>query len=262
MLIIGEKLNSSVPRTLEALNAHNAEYLTDVIRLQEACGADYLDINTALTGENEIADMEWLVRLATEHTSCGIMIDSPNPEIIRAAIPFVKDRKLFINSITLDEKYESLYEDIRNSGGSVVCLPIVGRAIPMTAAERVANAKQIVEKLTATGIPKERIYIDVLVEAVATNSQAPSVTIDTIRSIKAELPGVSTVCGLSNISFGLPRRGILNATFLAMCMAAGLDSAILDVTSLKMQETLAAAKALLGEDDYCMDYISFIRDQE
>ena len=82
--------------------------------------------------------------------------------------------------------------------------------------------------------------------------------LNTISVIKKEL-GLNTICGLSNVSFGLPRRGTLNAAFLAMGMAAGLDSALLDPTSAKIRETIAAANTLLGNDEFCLDYISFIR---
>ncbi len=258
MLKIGEKLNSSIPKTLEALKNHDEAYLIDLIRRQEECGADYLDINTALTGEAELADMEWVIDLAKKHSGCGIMIDSPNPEIIRDAVSFAGDRKLFINSITLDGKYETLYDMIREKQASVICLPMTGRGIPETAEQRVANAQRLAERLTAAGIPEEHIYIDALVEAVATAPQAPAVTLETIRLLK-EQTSVKAVCGLSNVSFGLPGRVRLNASFLAMCMQAGADALILDPTSVRMQEALYTAEALLGRDEYCLEYINYSR---
>lgn len=258
MLIIGEKLNSSIPRTLEALNVHNETYFTEMIRAQEDGGADYIDINTALSGPKEASDMKWGVKLILEHSKCGIMLDSPNPDVIRNVLPAAGGRKVFINSVTLDEKYEPLYETIAAADASVVCLPISGRNIPPTAEQRLENTKKIADKLLSAGIPKERIYIDILVEAAATDTQAPMTALNTISVIKKEL-GLNTICGLSNVSFGLPRRGTLNAAFLAMGMAAGLDSALLDPTSAKIRETIAAANVLLGNDEFCLDYISFIR---
>ena len=258
MLIIGEKLNSSVPRTLDALRAHDEAYFIHLIRAQEEAGADYIDINTALTEAREVPDMKWGVDLILRHSDCGIMLDSPNPDVIRAVLPAAKERKLFINSISLDQKYEPLYEVIAQSGACTVCLPISGSSIPQTAQERLSNAEKITEKLISAGVPKENIYLDVLVEAAATDIHAPATALDTIRLIKKEL-GVNTICGLSNVSFGLPKRRALNTAFLAMAMAAGLDSALLDITSAGIREMLAAANALLGKDEYCMDYISFMR---
>lgn len=258
MLKIGEKLNSSIPKTLEALKSHDEASLVELIRRQEECGADYLDINTALTGENELADMEWVIGLACRHSSCGIMIDSPNPEIIRDAVSFAGDRKIFINSISLDEKYEMLYDLIREKQASVICLPMTGREIPETAELRITNARALAQRLTAAGIPEERIYIDALVEAVATAAEAPSITLKTIRLLK-EQTAVKSVCGLSNVSFGLPGRVRLNASFLAMCMQAGADALILDPTSARMQEALYTAEALLGRDEYCLEYINYSR---
>ncbi len=258
MLKIGEKLNSSIPKTLEALKNHDEKYLIDLICRQEDAGADYLDINTALTEENELANMKWVIGLAKEHSACGIMLDSPNPAIIKAAIPFVGDRKLFLNSITLEQKYEPLYELIRDTNASVVCLPMTGREIPQAAAQRIENAKQLEKQLTAAGVPAEHIYIDALVEAVATAPDAPSITLETIRLLNTQT-NVKSICGLSNVSFGLPGRARLNAAFLAMCMQAGIDALILDPTSIRMQEALYTAEALLGKDDYCLEYINYSR---
>ena len=258
MLKIGEKLNSSIPKTLEALKNHDEAYLIDLIRRQEDCGADYLDINTALTGDAELADMEWVIGLARKHSGCGIMLDSPNPEIIRAAVPFAGDRKIFVNSITLDEKFESLYDLIREKHARVVCLPMTGRQIPETALQRLENAQLLSDKLKAHGVPEENIYVDALTEAVATASRAPSVTLETLRLLK-ERTSVRTICGLSNVSFGLPGRVRLNVFFLAMCMAAGADALILDPTSVRMQEALCTANALLGRDEYCLEYINYSR---
>jgi len=260
MLLIGETLNSSIPRTLEAIRTRNTEYLTELITLQERSGAEYLDLNTALTKEDELKYMEWLISLISEHTNCGISIDSPDPEIIQKVLSVQKGRPILVNSVSLDSKYETLFGEIAFSNASVIGLPMKSGQIPQTVTERVANAKQLTQKLTQAGIAPKQIFVDILVEPIATAPSSPAVAIETIRAIKVALPEVKTVCGLSNVSFGLPERADLNSAFLAMCMEAGLDAAILDITSKEIQKTLSIGKALLGQDPFGMDYISFIRE--
>ena len=262
MILIGEKLNSSIPRTLEAMNARDADYLSGLVKKQAECGAEYLDINTALTGENELEMLQWVIELALANSDCGIMIDSPNPDILKAAFPFVKGRKLFLNSIALDAKFDVLYPLIAEKNAKVVCLPIEEGAIPSTVAERLENAEKLVNKLTAVGIAPENIYIDALAEAAATAQEAPGIMLESVCALKKLSAPINTICGLSNVSFGLPRRAVLNAVFLGMAMQQGLDAAILDVSSPKIQEAYHAANVLLGRDDYCMDYITFVREQE
>jgi len=259
MIIVGEKLNSSIPKTLEALNNRDSAYITDLIKKQADSGADYIDLNTALTGEKEIENMLWLIELVQENSTCGIMIDSPNKDIISNCILKVKNRKLIINSITLDEGYDNLIEIANQNGAGIVCLPLKDKAIPHTADKRFEFAQKLIEKLRYAGIEDKNIYIDVLLEAVATNESAVTTSLRTINLIKENFPEVNTICGLSNVSFGLPRRANLNATFLSMALQNGLTSAILDICCKSVKNSLFAANALIGKDEYCMEYINYNR---
>lgn len=259
MKTIGEKLNSSVPSTLAALNARDEASLVSVIRRQAECGADFLDINTALCGEQETELMKWVVGLALKHSDCGIMLDSPNPDVITACLPQLKGRAAMINSVSLDGSYDGLLAAAKEAGAGVVCLPIEGKLIPPSAQERLENANKLVQKLEGMGFARGQLYIDALVEAIATNGEAGRAALETMQMVSRELPGVNTICGLSNVSFGLPKRACLNAAFLAMALQSGLTAAILDVTSTRIRETLAASAALLGEDEYCMEYIGYHR---
>lgn len=261
MLIIGEKLNSSVPKTLEALNSHDEKYLTEMIKKQAECGAEYLDINTALTREKETENMKWVIGLALENSDCGIMIDSPEPDVIVSCLPALGERRAIVNSITLDDRYDALIEAVREARAGVVCLPIRGRAIPESAAERAENAKELITKLRGMGIEDGKIYIDILAEAVATNENAAVTALETLRLVREQFPKVHTICGLSNISFGLPVRAQLNAAFLTMAMQNGLDSAIADSTSEKVMDAVYIAQALLGQDEYCIEFINYIREK-
>lgn len=259
MIIIGEKLNSSIPKTLEALNSKDEAYIVDLIKSQEECGADYLDINTAVC-ENEVENLKWVIGLVLSNCKCGIMLDSPSSSTIKEVIGLCNGRKVIINSITVDERIDELMPVIKETGGGVVGLPISKEGMPNTAQKRVENATKLIQKLTDFGIDEKNIYIDALAETLATESENCMIAIDTIAGLSKLYPNVNTTCGLSNVSFGLPKRLLINSAFLAMAIASGLSSAIMDITSLGMRNMLYASLAVAGHDEYCMDYITHIRE--
>lgn len=262
MIIIGEKLNSSIPKTLEALKVRDEASIIKMINKQERCGADYLDINTAICGAEELNQLLWLIELVLSNSNCGIMLDSPSPDVIAHALQKVEGRNVIINSVTLTERIDELLPVIRQSGCGVVGLPIDEDGIPNSADKRFYNAQRLLERLGEEGIPSDRIYIDTLAEALAVGSENAKITLDTTRKIRQAQPKVHLTCGLSNISFGLPKRNNINTAFLAMAIYCGLDSAILDITTPAMRTMLASALAVNGEDEYCMEYISYIREEE
>lgn len=259
MIIIGEKLNSSIPKTLEALERHNEVYFIQTIKLQEDCGADYIDINTALTREREEENMLWLISLVLEHSKCGLMLDSPKPEILLSCLDATSGRKVILNSISLDDKFVPLISAAKQHGAGLVCLPMTSGHIPSLAMERAENAQRLVRNLLSCGIGKDKIYVDILVEAAATNPDTVKTCLETQELINRSLPDVKTVCGLSNISFGLPGRADINSTFLAMSLSKGLSAAIIDITGEKISKTLKIYDALTGSDEYCIEYISYCR---
>lgn len=259
MIIIGEKLNSSIPSTLTALEAHDGEYLTGLIKKQDEAGADYLDINTSLTGAAEAENMKWVIKLALQNSRCGIMLDSPNPEIIAECISEIKDRSVIVNSVNLDSKYDFLIEIIKKHGAGVVCMPINAGIIPESMEGRFENALKLTNKLTEAGIERNKLYIDLIIEAVATNNSAAITAADMLKRVKEKINGVNTICGLSNISFGLPLRARINAALLYKMKFAGIDAVIADVTSERIREALTISEMLMGNDEYCIDFIGYYR---
>ncbi len=260
MLIISEKLNSSIPSVLEAFEQKNEAFLIDLIKKQEQSGATYIDINTALLQEKELEIMCYAIELVKAHSNLNIMIDSPNVAVILEAAEQAKGRKIIINSVTLTDRINELIPFLQqNPDVAVVGLPIPKDGIPKTAEERIVCAGELIQKLTDNGISEDRIYLDVIVEALAVGDENGKVTLETIRLMKEKYPNVKTTGGFSNISFGLPKRMILNTAFLAMAMYQGLDSAIMDPAPDSMKKSYRAINALLGNDEYCMDYIDEIR---
>ena len=259
---VGEKLNSSVPSTGEAMLARDFDKLAALALAQAEAGADCLDINTALCGEAETEMLCRLADLAAEKTSCDIMLDSPSPAAIIAALPRVRVRRVIINSVTADERLEELIPAAVEYGAGVVGLPIRSGAIPSTAEGRLENALAIRARLNEAGIPDDRIYIDALAESVAMGGEAGMTLLETVRLLRRELPGIHIICGLSNISFGLPKRARLNAAAATLLAEAGADSFICDAASPSLKTAIAACEAFTGRDEYCMNYITRIRSEQ
>ena len=144
----------------------------------------------------------------------------------------------------------------------IIALCMDDSGMPETVDDRLSVAESLIEKLTKEGIDFEDIYIDPMVRPVGTGSHYGVVAIETIRKVKLEFPEVHIACGLSNISFGLPARKIMNQVFLIAAMAAGMDGAILDPLDKKLMTYLYAGEALLGRDDFCMEYLTKFREGE
>ena len=178
MLKIGEKLNSSIPRTLAAMKERDDETLLQLIRDQEAGGAAYLDINTALVGETEEEELRRIVSMALRESGCGILLDSPNAQVLARTLPASEGRPVMVNSVTLDARYDALLPLIGETGAGVVCLPMADGRIPLDPRQRVDNAEALANKLAAAGVPAEKIWIDVLAESIATSDCAARAALD------------------------------------------------------------------------------------
>lgn len=259
---VGEKLNSSVPSTGEAMLARDFDKLASLALSQAQAGANCLDINTALCGANEIEMLCRVADLAVEKTNCDVMLDSPDPAAIIAALPHVRGRYAIINSVTADERLEELIPAAVEYGAGVVALPIRSGAIPATAEGRLENALATRERLNAAGVPDGRIYIDALAESIATGGEAGKTLLETVRLIRRKLPEVHVICGLSNVSFGLPKRARLNSAAAVLLAEAGADCFICDAASPSLKSAVTACEAFTGKDEYCMEYITYIRSEE
>lgn len=255
MIIIGEKLNSSIPKTLEAMNSGDMPYLQSLACAQAEHGADFLDINTALCGPKQSEVMKQILEMVQKECTCGIMLDTTAPTLMKEMLPKVQGRNVILNSLTLTQRFDEVAALAKEYSCGVVALPIDNHGIPKTAQKRTGNSIQLIEKLLAHGIKAEQIYIDVLCEAMAVEDGAAMVTLQTIQGLKAQYPHIKTTLGLSNVSFGLPKRAVINASFLSAAIYCGLDSAIMDPTSPSLRSAMFAALALSGQDEYCMDYI-------
>lgn len=261
MILIGEKLNTSIPKTQAAVAGKDADYLKDLITSQVEAGADFLDINTAAGVEDELESMKWLTKLVLENSPVGIMLDSPTPGVIADVIQIAQGRQVIVNSVTLASRLE-LLPLIRETGAWVVALPIDDNGIPDTAKKRADNAGRLLDKITHAGIAPEKVFMDVLAESLAVSDMNLMCSIETILAIRSRFPELKTICGVSNVSFGLPKRININSAFLSAAVISGLSAAILDVTSPTIKTALLSSLAVAGLDEYCLNYIAYMRSQQ
>ena len=266
MLIISEVLNSTRKKVREALDHRDEAIIRRLAREQVEAGADILDINTATSMKREIDDLEWVIGLIYDEVGeeVRLSIDSPNPEAVAAGLGLCKARPM-INSISNNPELQSqLTPLIKEHHPDIIGLTLGTRGMPKTVEDRLEESKRLIDSLQAVGVGLEQLYIDPLVMTIGSNQEQAHTVIEAVRAIKERwgAQGVKTCVGLSNISFGLPQRLIINEAFLAMLMESGLDAALMDPTNTGMMNVLRGSEALMGIDNHCLGYIKYIRGKE
>jgi len=252
MIIIGEKLNSAIPRVREAIHNKDTDYIQALARRQVEAGADYLDVNTSM--ENEIADMEWIVRTVQEAVDVPLCIDSTDARAMAKGLETMQGVGI-INSITLEKnRLDSILPLVLEYGLPVIALTTDDNGIPKTAEERLRLTEQLVNLLAKHNYNLDLLYIDPLVLPLAVNTNNALVFFQCLKDIK-EVYKVKTVSGLSNVSHSMPARKIINRYFLAMCMNCGMDAAIMDPTDEKLATAVLAMNLLFGQDRFGRNYI-------
>ena len=260
MLIIGERINGTRKRIGQAILARDREHIQQEARAQVAAGADFVDVNAGTQPDREPEDLAWLVSTVQAAVDAPLCLDSPNPAALEAGLAAHRGRAL-VNSVTAEEaRARSVLPLIRRFGAQVIGLTMDDRGMPSTAQARLEIARAIVAQAAACGIAPGDVLIDPLVRPVSSEPEQPAAVLEATAQIRASLPEVRVVYGLSNISHGLPNRRLLNQTFLAMGLAAGLQAALLDPLDTELMAVLRAAEALLGQDEFCLNYIAAHRE--
>jgi cobalamin-dependent methionine synthase I len=255
MIIVGERINGSAKRVGEAIVARDAEFIAERARLQAEAGADYIDVNAGTTPDREPEDMAWLVKTVQAATDKPACIDSPNPEALRAGLE-VHQGQALLNSISAETGRQApVLELAQRHKARLIALTLDDSGLPKTAEQRVAIAGKLAETAKEAGLAREDMFIDPLARAVGLENDQGLAFLDAVEGITRSLPGIHVICGLSNISFQMPSRRLLNRTFLAMAMARGLDAAIVDPLDGGLMAVACAGEALLARDDMCLGYI-------
>ena len=254
--VIGERINPTGKRKMkEALRSGNHDHVIAEAIAQERAGAQILDVNAGLPEIDERAVMCRLVDELLGVTTLPLQIDASDPAVIEAAVRSYPGKAL-INSVNgKEESLAAVVPLAARYGCALVGLTLDEGGIPATAAGRLAVARKIVAATDAAGIPRADVVIDCLAMAASTDQTAPRTILEAIRLVKAELPGVRTVLGVSNISFGLPFRPLVNATFLAAAFGAGLDLAIINPGVRRMMDVVDSWRVLSGEDEAARFYV-------
>ena len=254
--LIGERINPTGKKKIkEALRTGDLDYILTEAISQEEAGAELLDVNAGLPEIDEAASLEKLVTELAAVTALPLQIDSSDPAALDRACR-VYAGKPVINSVNgKEESLASILPIAKKYGAAVVGLTLDGDGIPPTAQGRFEIACRIVERAEALGIPREDILIDCLVMTVSTDQTMARVTLDAVRLVKEKL-GVRTVLGVSNISFGLPAREVINAAFLAQALESGLDMPIMNPLSQRYMDVVRAHRVLSGQDAASADFIA------
>jgi cobalamin-dependent methionine synthase I len=256
MIIVAEKINTSRKSISEAVEKRDAGFIARVAKEQAEAGAHYIDVNAGSFLDKEAECLCWLVDTVQNAVDLPLCLDSPNPEALSRAIKQHRGEPM-INSISLEAgRFQSLLPVITSRPCHVVALCMAATSMPRTVEERVQVGSELINKLAGEGIPLQRIYVDPLVQPVSVDTGMGLAILGAIQRIMNDFAGVNTICGLSNISFGLPERRLINRNFLTLCIAYGLSAAILDPTDKRLMASLLSVEMLLGRDEYCENFIS------
>ncbi|MDR1251882.1 MAG: methyltetrahydrofolate cobalamin methyltransferase [Treponema sp.] len=259
MIIIGEKLNGSIPSMAKAISEKNEAYIRDLAKKQTEAGAHFLDVCASVPEEEELEILQWLISLVQDVTDTPICIDSPSAKVCAEAIRLCKKPGL-INSVSGESnKIELIFPAISGSEWECVALLSDDKGIPQTVERRLEVFDFIMEKAAEYTISPKRLHIDPLIEMLCASEDGIAKVVATIKKVKEQYPDIHVTGGASNISFNLPARKYINRAFIILAMNAGMDSAILDPLNKDMMGLLYAAEALLGQDEFCLEYINAFR---
>ena len=254
--IIGERINPTGKKKFkEALKNEDMDYILKEAITQQDNGAHILDVNVGLPDIDEVAMMEKVVKELQSVTSLPLQIDTVDGKAMERAMR-IYNGKPMINSVNGKQvSMDEVFPLIRKYGGVVVGLTIDEEGIPKDAEGRVRVAGKIINEAAKYGIDKKDIVIDVLTMTISSEKDGAKVTLEALKRVREEF-GVRTVLGVSNISFGLPRRPIVNSYFYAMAMQNGLTAGIINPSSEDMMKAYRSYNALMGFDENCTNYIS------
>jgi len=257
MLIIGELINCTRKKVGEAAQKRDVEFFKDLARKQASAGAHMLDVNGDLPGQDGEL-LSWLVNLIQEDVEIPLCLDSADPKTLVKALPLCKRRPM-INSISDEPAHWAMLPALKEHRPKVIALCMSESTLPTGVEDRVATASRMIDRLATEGFALDDIYVDACVLPVATGPHGQNL-LSAIGQIVARYPGVHISAGVSNVSFGLPLRKLLNESYLVLLMACGLDTAIVDPCDQQLMLNVMAAEALLGRDTHCKNYLRAYRE--
>ena len=267
MIIIAEKINGSIPSMAKYIAERNEEAIKDIaVRQAEQIGESkgFIDVCSSVAPEVEFETMRWLLDLVQGVTDMPISIDSPNAECLVELLPYVKKPGL-VNSVSGEgNKIDLIFPLLAKpeyKDWEVMALLSDDTGIPKSAADRLRVFDKIMAKAKEYGIAPSRIHIDPLVEMLCTSEDGIAMVEEVMAKIREQYPSIHISGAVSNISFNLPARKLVNMAFVCLAIKAGMDSAVFDPLDKQLLGVIYATEALLGQDDFCMEYIGAFRDE-
>lgn len=256
-LVVGERINPTGKKKLQAaLKEGSMELVSSFAEEQEACGAAILDVNMGMSGIDENVMMQKAIETVSAATSLPLSLDSSHVEVLEAALRAYPGRAL-VNSVSGEsEKLEKLLPIVKKYGAMFILLPLSDAGLPKDLTEKIEIIERIEKQAYALGFTKEDIVVDGLVATVGANKKAALETLETIRYCKEK--GLATICGLSNISFGLPERSFVNTAFLTMAIREGLTMAIANPSQELLMSCAFASDLLLNKKGADVRYIELM----
>lgn len=260
MQIVGELINASRKKIRNEIKEKNYDAIVQVAKDQHENGADFIDINAGIFVGQEADYVKWLIQTVQENVDAPCCIDTPDPAVLEEAVKVHKGTPM-LNSISLEkDRYEKMLPVVSGKDMKVIALCMSDEGMPYTKDDRMKIASKLINNLVKNKVPLDNIYVDPLVQPIGSGDRFGVEFLETIEALNKEFEGVHTICGLSNISYGIPKRKFANQTFMIMAITKGLDSAIMNPLDKRMMASITAAETLLGKDPFCEKYVTAYRE--
>lgn len=259
-VIIGEKLNSTNAKIRRIFENRDLDALLSIAGAQIEAGASWIDINAAMLMDKELDSLLWAGKAILEKFDKGVSADSPDIAVLEKCAAEFGERCI-VNSLTADEEIlVKLLPILSQAGAGVIIMLKTVDGIPPRADERLGLAREAAQIAAANGMPQEKIFFDPVFQPVATGSEGLETALSTLRALSSEMSDFHRVGGLSNVSYGLPKRKVVNNAFLSMAVSHGLTAVICDPTDGTLVNTLKASEALAGIDPGCLRFLKHYRE--
>lgn len=260
MIIIGEKINGTRKAVAKAIRERDTDFIAELAKSQVKAGSSYLDVNAGTAPEREPEDMVWLVNTIQDVCDTPLCLDSANPAALRAGLELVKTTPL-INSVSGEKpRIEGVLPLALEFKTNLILLALDDvTGIPDTSDGRMEIVDRLVSLAKDGGLSESQLFVDPLVTAISTGTENALITYETIQKIRQAYPECHITSGLSNISFGVPARPLVNSAFMSMAVQVGLDSAILNPNDRNLMGVMLASEMLMGKDRFCQTYSKAFR---